>query len=51
MDHGARALHAVNPILKLGTPRMRDVVYRAVAEEFRELETSVEELLRRSHVA
>ena len=47
----ARALHAVYPILRLGTPRLRDIVYRCVAEEFRDLESSVEDLLRRSEVA
>lgn len=46
----ARALHAVHPIMRLGTPRHRDVVYRALAEEFRDLEHSVEDLLRRSEV-
>lgn len=44
----ARALHAVHPILRLGSPRHRDVVYQCLAEEFREMEASVEELLRRS---
>ena len=47
----ARALHAVHPILRLGAPRMRDVIYRAMAEEFRELSTTIEDLLRRSDLA
>lgn len=42
----ARALHAVHPILRMGSPAQRDIVYRAVAEEFRDLEHSVEGLLR-----
>jgi hypothetical protein len=47
----ARALHAVYPILRLGAPRHRDIVYRCLAEEFRDLESSVEDLLRRSEIA
>ena len=46
----ARALHAVHPILSLGTPRHRDVVYRALAEEFEDLAATVEDLLRRSEL-
>lgn len=46
----ARALHAVHPILRLGSPRQRDIVYRCVAEEFRDLESSVEDLLERSEI-
>lgn len=41
----ARALHAVYPILRLGSPGQRDIVYRTMAQEFRDLETTVEGLL------
>lgn len=41
----ARALHAVHPILRLGSPAQRDIVYRTMAEEFRDLESTVERLL------
>jgi hypothetical protein len=47
----ARALHAVYPIMRLGTPRLRDICYRHMGWEFRDLEASVEDLLRRSEVA
>lgn len=46
----ARALHAVYPIMRLGSPRHRDIVYLCLAEEFRDLETAVEDLLRRSEI-
>ena len=47
----ARALHAVHPIMQLGTPRHRDVIYRSLAREFQDLEASVEDLLRHSELA
>lgn len=41
----ARALHALHPILRMGSPAQRDIVYRTMAEEFSDLESTVERLL------
>lgn len=50
LAHG-RAMMAVCPIIRLGPPSHRDVIYRALAWEFQDFATSVEELLRCSVVS
>ena len=47
----AKALYTVHPILRFGSTRQREIVYRTMASEFDRLNLTVEELLERSQIA
>ena len=48
--HG-KALHAIQPVLRLATSQQREIVYRAMADDFWLLERLVNDLLTHSVIS